>query len=157
MGRIHVEETAIIDAQPEEIYELVADYRKHPSIMPPALRNLKIESGSGRGAGTIVSYDVVIGGVTYHQRAIATEPEPGSVLVETGIDDPSRITTFTVVPQGNGQRTRFTISTDMDVRDGLVGWLEKVITISVLRNTYKKELRQTALVVRQQSSLVDVK
>jgi hypothetical protein len=154
MGRIHAEGAAVIDARPEEIYELIADYDKgHRYIVPPdVFKNLKVEQG-GRGEGTIITFDTVAMGIVRHFRDIVTEPEPGHILVESSPDG-NKVTRFIVTPQADGQGTHVLISTDMNVRDGFVGWLEKALTVSFLRNTYKKELRLIAAVAKERSLLV---
>ena len=55
MSKSRFEASAIIDARPEEIYGILADYRdQHPRIVPAEyLRGLEVEAG-GYGAGTII-------------------------------------------------------------------------------------------------------
>ncbi len=157
MGRIHAEGAAIIDARPEEIYELIADYHKgHPYIIPPDIfKNLQVEQG-GRGEGTIITFDTVALGRVQHFRDIVSEPEPSHILVESSLDG-GKVTTFTVTPQANGQQTHVLIGTDMHVNDGPLSWLGKALIVSFLRNAYKKELRQIATVAKERFSRVATK
>jgi hypothetical protein len=47
--------SARIAAPPARIYGIIADYhRGHPSILPKQMSNLRVESGSGVGAGTTI-------------------------------------------------------------------------------------------------------
>lgn len=90
----------VIDARPEEIYAVLADYHYgHPQIVPKEyLRDLGVEAG-GYGAGTIIRYRTRAFGVERGSRTVVSEPEPDRVLVETSI-----VTTFTLTPVNDGTR-----------------------------------------------------
>jgi hypothetical protein len=120
---------------------MIADYRSgHPRIIPPRyFRNLKVEHG-GYGAGTLIRYELVAFGTTYLARAHVTEPEPGRVLVETDLQK-NAVTTFVVDPLGSC-RSMVTISTDIPIRTGPFGALERLITRGFLRRAFAAELRR---------------
>src|SRR5690606_5804373 len=88
MAHIHVEESRVIDARPEVVYGLLADYETgHPKILPnPPFIGLKVEQG-GRGAGTVIRVWMKVMGSVRESRMVISEPEPGRVLVETAPDD----------------------------------------------------------------------
>ena len=66
--------SADIDAPPDRVYAIIADYRNgHPHILPRAFRNLTVEKG-GVGAGTIIRFEVRALGQTQRFRAFVTEP-----------------------------------------------------------------------------------
>lgn len=144
---LRVEARASVGAAAPDVYRMIADYRTgHPRIIPPRyIRNLEVEKG-GYGAGTLIRYDLLAFGTTYHARARVTEPEPGRVLVETDFEK-GAVTTFTVEPLGASE-ARVTISTEMPMRSGFVGWLERAMTGSFLRRVYASELAQLDSVVR---------
>ena len=90
MGEIHVSAEQVIHAPAERVYRIIADYRQHhPNILPPAFSDLRVEEG-GVGEGTVISFKMTAGGRTRQTRARVTEPEPGRVLVESGIDSSVR-------------------------------------------------------------------
>ena len=137
----------IIDASPERLYELLADYREgHPRILPrPQFGSLKIVEG-GRGQGTIFDVEVRLFGRKRSRRGIVSEPEPGRQLVECYEGEPT-VTSFTIEPMFSGEHARVTISTDTDVHRGLRGALERRIATRLLRPLYVRELAQLAAVV----------
>jgi Polyketide cyclase / dehydrase and lipid transport len=137
----------IIDASPERLYDLLADYREgRPRILPrPQFVALKIVEG-GRGQGTIFDVEMRLLGRRRKRRGIVSEPEPGRQLVECYAGEPT-VTSFIVEPMFAGEHARVTISTDTDVHRGLRGLLERRITTRLLRPLYVRELAQLAAVV----------
>ena len=89
MRQARAEASAIIDAPPDEVYLILADYHNgHPQILPREyFRALSIEAG-GRGTGTIIRVRVRIGMVERSYRMLVSEPEPGRVLVEADTEWP---------------------------------------------------------------------
>lgn len=136
--------TALISAPAQVVYAIIADYRDgHPRILPkPPFVSLEVEQG-GRGAGTIVRFEMTSFGRTQSFRATITEPEPGRVLVET-TDDDGPVTTFTVDPRVDGQHAQVTITTEATVGDGWLAWLERALTVRYLRGIYAQELKWLA-------------
>jgi Polyketide cyclase / dehydrase and lipid transport len=140
--------SAHIDAPPDRVYGIIADYHTgHPSILPKPFMNLVIEQG-GVGAGTIIRSEVHAYGTVTKCRAIVTEPEPGRVLVETNVEPTESITTFTVVPGTNGG-TQVTFVTESQSRTGIAGAIERWMSTRFLNKLYAEELellRQRATV-----------
>jgi hypothetical protein len=147
MIRHRVSVSANVPAPPAAVYDLLADYeRGHPRILPPKyFRNLQVERG-GRGAGTVIRFEMRLLGTTRAARAEISEPIPGRVLAETYVGNDAE-TTFTVVPSPEGASTRVTIATDMRVRDGIAGRLELFVTTRLLRRIYREELAILSSVV----------
>ena len=144
-----VQASAEIDAPAASIYRLVADYRDgHTRIVPPKyFSDLRVESGSGWGAGTVITYRMRALGSTTNARATVTEPQPGRVLVESDTDNQT-LTTFVVDPLGDA-RSRLTISTTLPTHAGIRGWLERSFIRSYLGRVYAAEL---GLVAREAGS-----
>jgi hypothetical protein len=90
-------------------------------------------------------------GRTQIYRAAITEPEPGRVLVETDLTI-GAVTTFTVDPIEEGRKSRVTISTELQVRRGLLGMLERAVTTRILRPVYIHELENLASLAEGRSS-----
>lgn len=70
MPRARIVVSELIAATAPRIYERLADYRDgHPHILPPRyFRNLVVEQG-GRGAGTIIRFEFLLGNQAYRCRA----------------------------------------------------------------------------------------
>jgi hypothetical protein len=132
--------TKIINAPPEIIYNIIADYLNgHPYILPKEyFRYIEVEEG-GFGAGTIVNFEMRLLGQTKSFRSLITEPEPGRLLVETDINSKT-LTSFQVVPYGNGHQTRLTIATELKGRN----IVEEFIAKYLLQKVYSEELELVA-------------
>lgn len=142
--RYTVTATAHIDAPPDRLYGIIADYHTgHPSILPKPFRNLVIERG-GVGAGTIIRFEVHAYGTVTKCRAFVSEPEPGRVLVETNVEPTESPTTFAVDPAANGG-SAVTITTETQSRDGLAGVIERWMSTRFLKKLYAEELELLAL------------
>jgi hypothetical protein len=126
-----------IDAPAGRVYAYIRDFREHhPKFLPSQFSNLVVESG-GIGAGTVVSFDLTLGGRTRSSRIRVGEPEPGRVLIES---DPSRrlLTTFTVDATPDGASI-VRIDTVWHA-DGLGGIVERLLAPRMLRRLYHTEL-----------------
>ena len=139
-------ESAVIRAPAERIFAILADYREgHPSILPrPPFESLEVEQG-GVGAGTVVRCRIRLLGATREFRAAITEPEPGRVLAETDLAT-GAVTTFTVVPTDGGNHSEVTIGTELPLRKGLAGIVERLLVPRQLRPVYLRQLRLLAQV-----------
>ena len=139
MSMVKVEASELVSGQPEAVYATLADYEVgHPAILPkPTFKSLTVQKG-GRGAGTEFELVMEVFGVerTSHQKV--SEPEPGRVLVETGLDINLQ-TTFTLEPVDG--KTRVTIHTEFETQPGLAGLFEQLVSPPALRRLYHKELR----------------
>jgi hypothetical protein len=126
----------IIAAPAGTIYNIIADFRnEHPHILPKQyFQSLEVEEG-GFGAGTITRFQMRLLGQTQNFRTLITEPEPRRVLVETDLAS-GAVTTFTVSPLGNDQRSQVTIATEYKARNAIEAFLAKVI----LQKVYREEL-----------------
>jgi hypothetical protein len=141
-----VSASAIIPARRERVYSLISNYNEgHPRILPKQFSSLVVEQG-GVGAGTIIRFQMSVFGRKQIFRAAITEPEPGRVLVETDLDANGAITTFTVSPGGAPADSHVTISTELRVKGGFLGKIEKTLSTLLLRPIYVRELENLARV-----------
>lgn len=144
MGLLRIEESAVIAAAPQQVYAVIRDYQVgHVAILPkPYFQEMIVEEG-GQGTGTKTRIKMKIMGQEYSFRHEVSEPEPGRVLKET---DPATGlgTTFTFEPLVDGTQTRVTIITDTPIRDGLAGFIERLMTPPLLRRIYRQELQNLA-------------
>ena len=136
--------SARIGATPKRLYDIIADYRSgHPRILPGRFSDLRVERG-GVGAGTIIRFQVRLFGRAQTFRAAVSEPDPGRVLVETNLEGRHAITTFTIRGTAEGDGAEVTIATELTVRSGVAGSLERFLTTRALRSLYKEELTRLA-------------
>lgn len=133
---ILVEAERRINAPAEFIYSLIANYTTHHSeFLPSAISNLVVEKG-GIGEGTVIVFDVKLGGRTRKARARITEPRPG-VLQETIVND-GTLTTFEVTQGSDSSLVR--IRTELSSASGIQGWFERRFVPRMLRKVYEEEL-----------------
>jgi hypothetical protein len=130
MEKIHAHATREIEAPPEKVYAVLADYNEsHPAILPKQVfSDLVVEQG-GIGAGTVVRVTMSAPGTKQELHVTVSEPEPGRVLVENGS---GMITTFTVDPKEGGKSSQVTIATEVTPSPGLQGWIERLVTPGLL-------------------------
>ena len=144
MGQIKVKTSAVLAARAGDVYATIADYREgHPKILPKEnLYDLQVEQG-GYGAGTVHRFKARILGVEQPFYQIVSEPEPGRVLVEQDIDSVQNVvTTFTVMPLGEGRKSKVEISTTMNASPGIKGFFERFFVFPVVfPSIYRKELK----------------
>ena len=138
--------SAVIPARRDRIYSLISNYRDgHPRILPKQFSSLTVEQG-GIGAGTIIRFQMSVFGKKQTFRAAITEPEPGRILVETDLEANGAVTTFTVNPGTAPADSHVTISTELPVRSGFLGRIERALSTLLLRPMYVKELENLARV-----------
>ena len=127
MAKYRIVVASHIPTPAERVYAIIADYRDgHPHILPkPYFVSLSVDQG-GVGAGTVITFQMRVMGQLRTFHAAITEPEPGRV-VETDLYV-GTVTTFTVEPRDGGQHAHVTITTDLRVRDGVLGGLEGWLT-----------------------------
>ena len=84
-----------------------------------------------------------------------SEPDPGRVLVEHDIDTVQNvITTFTVIPVEQGQKSHVEISTTMYTSPGLRGLVERILVPMINTRIYQKELKLLEGVAQRRSTYV---
>ena len=150
MAKHNVSASGYISAPAQRVYDLIADYRSgHPRILPkPYFVSLEVEKG-GYGAGTIINFQMKLMGRIQSFHSTITEPQPGSILVETDMNT-GTVTTFTVNPRLNAQESFVIITTTTEVPDGVLGKIQGWFTTQLLRAIYMKELDQLAAVAKEQ-------
>jgi hypothetical protein len=149
----HLTASAEIPASTARVWRVLTDYRvHHPAILPQdVFRKLEVLKG-GTGAGTRFRLEMRVGGKTNVSEMVASEPEPGSVLMEA-TDDRSVVTTFTLAPADAGRATLLTIATDYTLPAGIFLPLQRWITNNVLGGLYRRELENLRAYVRADRDL----
>lgn len=150
MPRIRAEKSAVVDAPPQVVYAVIANYHDtHPQIIPPKyFFDLVVERG-GTGAGTLIRFKVRLFGSTRETRAEIAEPQPGRVLTETYPEN-GAVTSFTVDAADGGRRSKVTIATEWET-PGLRGVIERLLAPPTLRKVYVEELALLESVARGQA------
>ena len=151
MSDIQTQLSATIDAPPDLIYAILADYQEgHVAILPKKYFTGITVVEDGQGAGTIIDVHMQVMGVEQELHLEVDEPEPGRILVERD-QSAGVLTTFTVDPVEDGKRSLVTIATQAKASPGLRGWIEKLVNPLIIRRIYKEELRQLADHARKKS------
>ena len=138
MIQTHISGERLMDAPADVVYHCISDYREHHrpgGFLPPHFSSFQIERG-GVGAGTVMRFNVSLGGRTRRMTHEVHEPEPGRVLIEGG---PHERTTFTVDPVGAGCRVR--IDTVI-VGSGLDGLLTRLAAPLLMPRLFADELER---------------
>lgn len=132
MDKIHAHATRVIEAPPEKVYAVLADYNEcHPAILPEnVFSDLVVEEG-GVGAGTVMRVTMAAMGTKQELHISVSEPEPGRVMVESDLET-GLITTFTFEPANEGRSSQVTITAEATPSPGLQGWLERMVTPGLL-------------------------
>jgi hypothetical protein len=145
MNTIKIEYSAVLQARPETIWQVITDYQNaHRAILPkPYFKDMVVEQG-GIGAGTIIHTTMTVWGQHYSFHQLVSEPEPGRVLVETDMAT-GQYSSFTLDALNGGQQTRVTITSVFPREAGIQGWLQSLMQPAITRHIYKKELQNLAL------------
>ena len=153
-GTTHVvTATARMDIHPRAVYDTIANYRTgHPRILPNQFSGLIVEQG-GVGAGTVISFKVRLLGRSEIYRAVITEPEPGRVLIEKNILGNDACTTFVVDSGMHPNEAIVTIRTELTVRRGWIGAIERVLTTRLLHPMYEEELKRLESAARERDDM----
>lgn len=147
-GQKHIiSATALVPAEASRVYAVIADYHNgHPRILPKEFSGMMVEKG-GIGRGTIIRFQMRVFGRKQTFRAAISEPQPGRVLVETDLDTNGAVTTFIVDPDSAPGRSRVTITTELPLREGIAGKIERFLSTRLLRPIYARELKHLAAYV----------
>ncbi len=150
MHKVHATADRRIGAPAALVYRLIADAQNHHGrFLPPAFSNFRVERG-GYGAGTVIAFDLKLGGVARPGRMEIAEPQPGRVMTEA---DPTSdlVTTWTVDAHGEACRVR--IETAWTPRGGPRGLVERLFAPGMLRRLYADELRRLDAYARTQAGV----
>ena len=142
MAHIHVQTEQVINAMPEEVYTFLKDYTKRPQILTENYLNYKVEEG-GIGAGTVVTYRQH---AARRERAYpiqVSDPGTGKTLQESDTGS-SLVTTWTMTPEANGQKTHVQIASDWEGGQGIGGFFERTFAPLGLRRIYTEILGKLA-------------
>lgn len=147
MSNIHVKREQVVNAKPEDVYAVLADYKgKHKQILTPNFQDYNVEKG-GRGSGTVVSYRLLAGGRERFYRMRVDEPVKGKVITERDSDS-SLVTTWTLSPLKGGQQTKVSLASEWTGGTGVGGFFERVFAPIGLRRIYTNMLSLLKMLVQ---------
>ncbi|WP_199430957.1 SRPBCC family protein [Qaidamihabitans albus] len=134
MGQVTATAERTIDAPPEKVRALVADYTEtRPKILTEHYRDYEVTEG-GTGAGTVARWKLQATSKRVRDvAATVTEPEPGT-LVETD-GNSSMVTTWTVREAGSGSLVQ--LRTSWEGAGGIGGFFEKTFAPGGLKRIYE--------------------
>lgn len=139
MPRVVANAERVINALPESVFAVLADYKnQRPRMLTPNFLDYKVEKG-GIGDGTVVSYRLHSANRerAYHMRV--DEAVRGQVLTERDSNS-SLVTTWSVTPVNNGQSTRVRVTTEWEGGTGTKGFFERTFAPLGLRRIYNQML-----------------
>lgn len=141
MSHVQVNRDQVIPARPEEVYEILTDYKeKRQRILTPNFMEYAVEQG-GKGPGTVVSYRLRAGGRERPYRLRVEEPNKGKVLTESDTDS-SFVTTWTLSPMAGGKQTYVSVTSEWEGAQGVKGFFERTFAPLGLRRIYDSMLHQ---------------
>ena len=138
MGTVQAQAERVVDATPEQVYALIADYRDgRRKVLPESFAEYRVEQG-GTGAGTVVAYTLHAARRQRPYRLAVSEPDPGRILHEA--DTTSSFTQdWTVEPEEPG-RSRVRISCSWQGAGGIGGFFERTFAPKGVRRLYEQVL-----------------
>ncbi|MBY8877937.1 SRPBCC family protein [Actinacidiphila acidipaludis] len=147
MALVEATTERIVAAEPERVYDALADYSgTRGRVLPGQFSEYEVREG-GRGAGTLVHWRLQATSKRVRDCLFAvTEPSPGR-LVETDRNS-SMVTTWTVTPAGAG-RSKITAVTAWQGATGVGGFFERTFAPKGLNRIFDELLANLATEVEQ--------
>jgi hypothetical protein len=141
MAKVNAHATRELDVPTERVLEFLRDYREaRPKILTGNYTAYRVEQG-GHGQGTVIGYHFAAGGRERDYRLRAQEQD--GVLQERD-DLSSFVSTWTVVPAGNGGGSSVTLEASWDGAGGIGGIFEGLFAPLGLRRIYAQILDRLA-------------
>lgn len=147
MSRVSAQSERVIDASPEAVYAVLADYKnKRPLILTPNFLAYTVEKG-GQGVGTVVSYRLRAANRERQYRMSVDQAVQDKQLVERD-NNSSLITTWQLAPEAEGSQTRVRVTTEWEGATGVKGFFEGTFAPLGLRRIYDSMLDALEAVVQ---------
>ncbi|MFD9793542.1 SRPBCC family protein [Streptomyces sp. NPDC059070] len=147
MAQVEATTERIIAADPETVFDTVADYKEsRPKLLPEHFSEYQVQEG-GDGEGTVVHWKLQATSKRVRDCLLdVTEPTDGQ-LVEKDRNS-SMVTTWTVTPAGEGS-SRVVVSTVWNGAGGIGGFFEKTFAPKGLARIYDAALANLAATVEK--------
>ncbi|MFE9369441.1 SRPBCC family protein [Streptomyces sp. NPDC006711] len=142
MAQVEATTERIIAADPETVFDMLADYRAgRPALLTEHFSEYEVREG-GDGAGTLVHWKLQATSKRVRDCLLeVTEPTDGQ-LVEKDRNS-SMVTTWTVTPAGEG-RSKAVVSTVWNGASGIGGFFERTFAPKGLGRIYDAMLANLA-------------
>ena len=123
MGQVYAVTERVLDASPERVFDVLADYQSsRGAILPAQFSEYEVREG-GKGAGTVVHWKLQATEKRVRDCLFTvTEPTPGQ-LVETDANS-TMVVTWTVTPAGEG-KAKVVVETTWAGAGGIGGFFER--------------------------------
>ncbi|MEV5511149.1 SRPBCC family protein [Streptomyces orinoci] len=134
MGQVEATTERIIAADPEEVFDALADYSgTRAKLLPEHFSEYEVREG-GDGEGTVVHWKLQATSKRVRDCLLeVTEPTTGQ-LVEKDRNS-SMVTTWTVTPAGEG-RSQVVVTTTWNGAGGIGGFFERTFAPKGLARIY---------------------
>jgi uncharacterized protein YndB with AHSA1/START domain len=142
MAQVEATTQRVIEAEPERVYDALADYAgTRKTLLPEQFSEYEVREG-GKGEGTLVHWKLQATEKRIRDILFAvTEPTAGQ-LVETD-QNSSMVTTWTVTPAGEG-RSKVVTTTTWNGAGGIGGFFERTFAPKGLNRIYDAVLTRLA-------------
>ena len=142
MAQVEATTERIVAAQPERVYDALADYAgSRREVLPGQFSEYEVREG-GKGAGTVVHWKLQATSKRVRDCLFdVTAPTPGQ-LVETDRNS-TMVTTWTVTPAGEG-RSKVVSATTWQGAGGVGGFFERTFAPKGLSRIYDDVLARLA-------------
>ncbi|WP_329137902.1 SRPBCC family protein [Streptomyces sp. NBC_01476] len=147
MALVEATTERIVEAEPERVYDALADYAgTRGRLLPGQFSEYEVREG-GKGAGTVVHWKLQATSKRVRDCLFdVTAPTPGQ-LVETDRNS-TLVTTWTVTPAGEG-RSKVVTATTWQGASGVGGFFERTFAPKGLGRIYDAVLASLAVEVEQ--------
>ncbi|KOU35628.1 SRPBCC family protein [Streptomyces sp. WM6378] len=142
MAQVEAATERIVAADPETVFDTLADYKDgRPKLLPEHFSEYQVREG-GDGEGTLVHWKLQATSKRVRDCLLeVTEPTDGQ-LVEKDRNS-SMVTTWTVTPAGEG-RSKVVVSTVWNGAGGIGGFFERTFAPKGLGRIYDAMLAKLA-------------
>lgn len=147
MAQVEAVTERIIAADPEDVFDALADYKDtRPKVLPEHFSEYEVREG-GDGEGTLVHWKLQATSKRVRDSLLeVSEPTDGQ-LVEKDRNS-SMVTTWTVTPAGEG-RSKVVVTTVWNGAGGIGGFFEKTFAPRGLGRIYDALLTKLAAEVEK--------
>jgi hypothetical protein len=153
MSYYTIQATKTIQARPELIYDIIADYHDgHQQILPRRYFKEMIVDEGGKGVGTKLTIHMSAFGTNTILKQTVTEGVRGRLLVEE--NDNGTVTKFIIKPLNDGIHAEVTIDTKGKIAPGLRGRIEGWLSPRLLKKIYREELAMLDAVARKKANMI---
>jgi hypothetical protein len=152
MSKIQVKSERVVNAKPEEVFDVIKDYKeKRPLFLTSNFLDYQVEKG-GKGDGTVVRYRLQAAKRERPYRMQVNELVKGQAIQERDTNS-SLVTTWMVSPLEGGRQSKVSVVTDWEGGKGVGGFFERTFAPLGLSRIYDHMLDQLTPLVQPGTSI----